>query len=71
MEGPQIRRDAVGWPTVEAWALARIEQLRNSLEKVSPDNPTKFAAIQGRIEELRHLLKQGEPEETPPTGPVY
>lgn len=73
MDEPDIElvRDAVGWPRVETWALRRIARLQRDMETAPADLPGAVATIQGRIKELRHLLKQGEPEEPQTAGQVY
>ena len=71
MDAPFIKRDAQCWPTVQLWAAHRIETLRGQLEQTPAEMVSRVAKLQGGIEELRHLLKQGQEEETRQAASVY
>lgn len=70
MDLPHITRDAMCWPSVETWVMARIDQLRDDLETVPSSAPGRVAEIQGRIASLRELIQAAEPEQPHPMHPT-
>jgi len=58
----RVTKDQMCWPTVEAAALGRIDELRVSLETARKDDVER---LQGEVAGLRWLLRQAEPPTIP------